>query len=105
MYRCLFLPWFLFKIQQAERLVWLVQERGWSVPKSGVTLNHDKFNSLKKKKHFNTTITIVNAVFVSYANIRGELIRCGSFPESLSCAGRYNAKALSTHTVQHQQSF
>ena len=93
MYPCLFLPWFLYKIQQAERLVWLVQERGWSVPKTGVTLNHDKFNSLKKSDL--TTITIV----------RGELIRCGSFLESLSCAGRYNAKALSTHTVQHQQSF
>ena len=50
-----------------------------------------------------TTITIVIAVFVPYVNIRGELIRCGSFLEGLPCAGRYNSKALSTHTVQHQQ--
>ena len=47
MYPCLFLL-ILFKIQ-AERLVWLVQEGDWSVPKTGVTLNHDKFNSYHKR--------------------------------------------------------
>ena len=49
MHNCLFLP-FLCKIQQAERLVWLVQDAGleW-VPNPGVALDRDKFNSFHKR--------------------------------------------------------